>query len=358
MASEDENTLKDSQNSSNLASPDIDSHDDNDLLQIETDQCLKESPLQHSYEKEPKKKFKERVERLLNKYKSAKLIRNIDKIMFMIGLIRLVFEAYLLGRYPCFYYIYYSVVIFILVLCRFIYYRWLHWHYFLLDFCYWANLIILVFLWWLPTSEFLFISSYAFSMGPLLLAIPIFRNSMVIHSLDKITSVFLHLAPGYTLWGIRNHSCGENWAVARSIPSFYVYLLYPSVLYLVWAIVYYLIIFKLAYQRCEKKNNLTLFKYHLEDKKSFFYKLSGSFGEKSRPFTFMSVHMIFSFVTLVLTYLTLYNQYLQFGLLLFSTSQTFWTAANYYMEIFTKNYELRLQGLENLKSSLNQKKNT
>ena len=80
-------------------------------------------------------------------------------------------------------------------------------------------------------------------MGPLLLAIPIFRNSMVIHSLDKITSVFLHLAPGYTLWGIRNHSCGENWAVARSIPSFYVYLLYPSVLYLVWAIVYYLIIF-------------------------------------------------------------------------------------------------------------------
>jgi hypothetical protein len=359
MTSEDESST--SLNSSyimGLAATETQTNDEQEKLEKKTERCMSDASLYNtaSASEPQKQKFKEKVEKLINKYKSAQVVRNIDKIMFMVGLSRLVLEAFIIGRAPCLYPYYFSFMLCFFVLCRFIYYRWLHWHYFLLDFCYWANFIMMLFLWVFPENEFLFISSYAFAMGPLLLAIPIFKNSMVIHSLDRITSVFIHLVPGYTIWGIRSGNC-ECWKVAETIPSFYSYMLYPSILYFIWAFVYYIILFKLAFQRCERKNNLTLFKYHLEDKKSIFYKLSGTFGEKVRPFAFMGIHMIFSLVTLILTYLTLYSHHVQFVLLSMCLAKTFWMAANYYMEIFTKNYELRLQQLENLKTTLGSKKN-
>ncbi len=332
--------------------------DEDDTLEKKTERCLSDADKYQTttVPESQKQKFIHRVEKLINKYKSAHIIRRIDKLMFLIGISRLVFEGFLLGKAPCYYAYYYSVVLCFLVFCRYIYYRWLHWHYFLLDFCYFANLMNLVFLWIYPESEFLFISAYGFSMGPLLLAVPIFKNSMVIHSLDKITSIFIHLVPGFMVWGIRSSEC-ECWKVAKITPSLIDYILYPTMLYLVWAVPYYFILFKLTFKRCEKKNNLTLFKYVLQDKNSFFYKISEICGEKIRHLSFMMTHMVFSLLTLLITYVTLYNHYLQLFVLCLCLMHSFWMAANYYMEIFTKNYELRLEKLENLRNSLNIKKN-
>src|SRR5687767_6916678 len=50
---------------------------------------------------EKKEKLRERVEKILDKYKSAKNLRTFDKIMFVIGLTRITYEAFLLGRDPC-----------------------------------------------------------------------------------------------------------------------------------------------------------------------------------------------------------------------------------------------------------------
>jgi hypothetical protein len=159
------------------------------------------------------------------------------------------------------------------------------------------------------------------------------------------------LSPGLAIWAVRYSQCSK-WPIAKIDPNFYSYLLNSFVLYLIWAALYYFIIFQLTYDRCERKNNTTLFRYHLENKSSLFYQISGIFGEKIRPFAFMSMHMLFSLVTIIVTYLTLYSEFLQLGLISFSILQTFWTAANYYMEIFSKNYEIRINQLEKIKGSL------
>jgi hypothetical protein len=225
----------------------------------------------------------------------------------------------------------------------------------MLDFCYWANIVLIIFLWVFPNSEFLFTSVFAFSMGPLLLAVPIFRNSMVLHSFEKLTSVFIHLAPGISMYSIRYNDC-NCWAVSKITPTIFTYLTNTLILYLLWALVYYIIIFQLTLKRCEKKDNTTLFSYHMENKNSFFYKFSGMMGEKLRPVLFMSMHLIFSLLTLIITFITLYSKYIQLFFLGITYMSTLWTAATYYIEIFSKNYELKLARLEQIKDSLTENK--
>ena len=90
-------------------------------------------------------------------------------------------------------------------------YRWyaykkLRWHYFLFDFCYFTNFFILIYL-WLPLGDsirgLLFPIIFGFSNGPVLSAIVLWTNSVVPHSIDKMTSLFIHLSPSLALWGIR-----------------------------------------------------------------------------------------------------------------------------------------------------------
>ena len=102
-------------------------------------------------------------------------------------------------------------------------YRQYKWHYFLLDFCYFVNglgfLVVLRHASQAPSHstcvchalrhadrsplsrspaawQTLFISS----SGPVLLAIVAWRNSLVFHSLDKVTSVYIHLFPALLAW--------------------------------------------------------------------------------------------------------------------------------------------------------------
>jgi hypothetical protein len=66
------------------------------------------------------------------------------------------------------------------------------WHYFLWDMCYYVNLLDLVWMWFFPSNTIFFTACYLLSLGPLASAIVTWRNSLVFHSLDKVTSLFIH----------------------------------------------------------------------------------------------------------------------------------------------------------------------
>ena len=67
-------------------------------------------------------------------------------------------------------------------LARAVYYRMIRWQYFLYDFCYFANASAMMFLWRWKKSATVFRCIFAFANGPVLLAIPLWRNSLVFHS--------------------------------------------------------------------------------------------------------------------------------------------------------------------------------
>jgi hypothetical protein len=65
----------------------------------------------------------------------------------------------------------------------------------MLDFCYFVQMMCLAHIWVWPTSDSLALLVFVFGNGPLLCAIVAWRNSLVFHSLDKTTSLFIHVFP-------------------------------------------------------------------------------------------------------------------------------------------------------------------
>ena len=91
----------------------------------------------------------------------------------------------------------------ILMSFRFYTYKKLRWHYFLIDFCYFTNNLVLLYVWSPWKLGWLFPVIYVFSMGPLMFGVILLRNSLVPHSLDKMTSLFIHNSPLIVVWGLK-----------------------------------------------------------------------------------------------------------------------------------------------------------
>jgi hypothetical protein len=77
------------------------------------------------------------------------------------------------------------------------------WHYFLFDLCYYVTILNLVYFWLLPQSQWLFVACYTLSHGSLASAVITWRNSLVFHDLDKVTSLFIHIYAPFTFTVIR-----------------------------------------------------------------------------------------------------------------------------------------------------------
>lgn len=83
------------------------------------------------------------------------------------------------------------------------YYKKRAWHYFLFDLCYYCNILNIVYLWFLPASPAMFLACYCLSHGALASAVITWRNSLVFHDWDKVTSLFIHIYPPFTFTVIR-----------------------------------------------------------------------------------------------------------------------------------------------------------
>ena len=91
---------------------------------------------------------------------------------------------------------FFSVKMVLLFLLRFYIYFKSKNHYFMLDFCYFGNFLLFAYLWFVPDedSDWFFMLVFGVTNGPLAWAVIMFHNSLVFHSIDKITSCFLHVS--------------------------------------------------------------------------------------------------------------------------------------------------------------------
>lgn len=128
--------------------------------------------------------------------KGAPFVRFVDKLSFIFGVLLLILTTFLLGRFPnTHYYTFHIVTVISLVIFRLYNYKQKGWHYYLFDFCYYANSLMLYFLLWAPKSDILFKLFFIYGHGPFALAIAAFKNSMIFHKIDNLTSLAIHLIP-------------------------------------------------------------------------------------------------------------------------------------------------------------------
>ena len=65
----------------------------------------------------------------------------------------------------------------------------------MLDFCYLINISCMAQALFFPDNLTWFHANFTLSFGPLCVAVLLWHNSLVFHSIDKLTSFFLHVFP-------------------------------------------------------------------------------------------------------------------------------------------------------------------
>jgi hypothetical protein len=127
---------------------------------------------------------------------TAPFWRTADKFAFVIGTTMIIAFSFILGRWPHDYiYTFTLLLLPTLILSRYVHYIICGWHMYLIDFCYFVNGLLLFFLMFRPTDEQIFRTVFLFSQGPLSAAIIAFRNSLVYHKIDMLTSLAIHAVP-------------------------------------------------------------------------------------------------------------------------------------------------------------------
>jgi hypothetical protein len=296
------------------------------------------------------------IRRNIRRALTPKRILFRDKIAFVLGLTDLWLSAYWLGSSPSSFSSFYSYKIIILLILRWCIYRSKRWHYYLFDFCYYAQGLQLLQLWGSNLPSFFSLSSsitmtkltYSITHGPLLWSIVAFRNSLVLHSLDKTTSHFLHWAPGLVMYSQRwqqplpalaahldtDPQAFLQWQ--RATPWELVIL--PMLFYLSWALLYYLKVFIVSSKKIQKKNYETLFKYVTRSRKSLFGSVVLRCPITMQPMVYMALHLALTLATLMLNLVwwkyKVANQV--FLLVIFLISS--WNGSTYMFEVFTRRY--------------------
>mmetsp|Transcript_52250 Transcript_52250/g.127634 ORF Transcript_52250/g.127634 Transcript_52250/m.127634 type:complete len:518 (-) Transcript_52250:321-1874(-) len=165
-----------------------------------------------------------------------------DKYAFTAGLAFLIFTEYVFLKQMPWVKAWYTLVVLVLYGLRYIMYHTDKLHYFLIDFCYVINLLLLFTLHLYPNSQVLFKLSFALSTGPVPVAIIAWRNSLVFHSLDKVTSVVIHLLPCGIVYCMRWFPEELLGGDLQPDPhtTFYEMMVRPFIVYFYWQIAYIL----------------------------------------------------------------------------------------------------------------------
>ena len=128
----------------------------------------------------------------------SKAIRDVkvhDQICFTVGVVNVALTTYLIGAVPQFFYLWHTPKAVLLTGLRWWTFKQEGKHFLLLDFCYCANALTLVYLFAFPSSPALFQIVFLVSNGPLAWAVLTFTQSLVFHSYPHMTSVFIHVSP-------------------------------------------------------------------------------------------------------------------------------------------------------------------
>ncbi|KAL9070483.1 MAG: hypothetical protein Q9157_005800 [Trypethelium eluteriae] len=134
-----------------------------------------------------RKRMRDSVDRLGKRWNNSKTITLREKVSFIAGCMNIFISGYLIGAHPEWFHYWYAAQLIYFMPIRFITYHRRGMHYFLVDLCYFVNLLTVLSIWVFPRSKRLFISAFCLAFGNNAVAIAMWRNSLVFHSVEKVT---------------------------------------------------------------------------------------------------------------------------------------------------------------------------
>lgn len=184
------------------------------------------------------------------------------KWVFALVQLDLMASAFWLGSHPETFYWYYTAQIALVMCGKILDYGVKAQHYFLLDFCYFANVCVLVWIWLMPTSGMLFNAADGVC-GLLAISIPVFRNSCVPHDFVRISHAYVHYPAILVMLSVKLRCDGDLCVGVQSglAQAWHRRLMEAWSIYLSWALAYASVVFVIARKRIDRKQRETLYNY-------------------------------------------------------------------------------------------------
>ncbi|KAI5963587.1 uncharacterized protein KGF55_002467 [Candida pseudojiufengensis] len=211
-------------------------------------------------------KFDERIHKNLTS-------SSTEKLFYALSVFIIACAGFVIGKYPNYFPHFHTGLFIVLMPIRFYTYFKQSFQYYLADLCYYVNLLLMLFIWVFPQSPTLFVSVFSLSLGTLSWAVITWRNSLVLHSVEKTTSSFIHVMPPITMFVMVHELSPEyirerypgiaaisNWNFAAS-------LVITSIYYTIWQVTYHYFITIKRKDQIEK-GKVTSFSYLKNKNKS------------------------------------------------------------------------------------------
>ncbi|KAJ3523084.1 hypothetical protein NM688_g8784 [Phlebia brevispora] len=288
-------------------------------------------------------KVSQRMTSLTASWESAKIVRTREKLTFMFGVMSLLFTALIFGMYPQWMHISYTLQAGYLLPVRAYYYKKRSWHYFLFDLCYYCTILNFVFIWLLPGNAALFVACYCLSHGSLASAVITWRNSLVFHDSDKVTSLFIHIYAPVTFTVIRHYypDAKTRFPALAEVPHLEPFraLLLSAIIYAIWQLLYWKFVLINRRKKIESGQRTTSFSWLLNDKRGVIGRTLAAFRPELREVAFMLGQLIYSVLTELPAVFLLYDSSFWSGLfLLFIFAVSVWNGGGFYIEVFGRKY--------------------
>jgi hypothetical protein len=283
-----------------------------------------------------------------------------EKTSFISAVLNVFISGYLIGAVPDYFYYWFTAQLCYFMPVRLITYHQKGYHYFLADLCYFVNLLMLLTIWIFPQSKRLFIATYCLAYGNNAVAIVMWRNSLVFHSMDKVVSLFIHIMPPVTLHCIvhltSKEALAERFPGAYSIkysspdsPVHYSLLsmvFFASVFYAAWQCFYH---FFISVRRAEKiaAGRPTSFTWL---RKSYAKTWLGKFvlnrSESLQEPTFMLIQYLYAVLTILPCPVWFWYRWPSAIFLLTVFTWSIWNGATFYMDVFGKRFQKELEQMK------------
>ncbi|KVI12217.1 Protein of unknown function DUF2838 [Cynara cardunculus var. scolymus] len=196
---------------------------------------------------------------------------------------------------------------------RWIYYRYKKWHYYLLDFCYYANTIFLIMLLFFPRNQKLFMVTFSFAEATM-------------HPEETEQEV--------------------SWRQVES-KSFLCTWLFtvPLIAYVLWQVLYFLIVNVLRRQRLLKDPEVMTSYRGLSKKaqkaNNIWWRLSGILGDQNRMFMYILLQALFTVATMALTVPIFLSYELHLIFQILKVSAAVWNGGNFLLEVMPRQVVLK-----------------
>ncbi|XP_074641975.1 uncharacterized protein LOC141899511 [Tubulanus polymorphus] len=263
----------------------------------------------------------------------------MEKLVYLISVITLIVLAYGVSAKQWIVPYYYAIATPFLLSIRIIMYVKWKWHFFLIDFCYFCNTFLFIFIWACPYHADVFSVVFGMANGPLISAVVIFRNSLVFHDIDKLISTYIHILPPFLTFCIRWYPeitsafWYDSFVPKFGEPSFLWLVAVPLACFVSHGIIYFIVV-RLIIKPNEEY--LDSFQFLSSKENTWTSKLLNCAGPKGKIWLFLMYNWLMGLFTTLLTRLWYEYFIAHCCLLSVAVIVVTWNGGTFYLDVFSR----------------------